>query len=91
MALDSEATFEERVYDLQLEAHLEHFKQIGWRTLHDLVYDTTYSPQGGSEETFQEEIIVKGLGSANHTDRPRLRRLYFEAFVVSAADLRRKG
>ena len=64
--------------DLGLDAHIGRFDRIGWRTLSDLVYATTYSPHGGDEEKFTREIIVKGLGDAEHLDMPRLRRLYFE-------------
>ena len=82
MALDSEATFRERVVDRGLGAHLTHFESLGWRTLSDLVYATNYSPQGSdaaSEQMFTDDNITKGLGSATHIDRPRLRRLFFEA------------
>ena len=93
MALDSEATFRERVVDRGLGAHLTHFESLGWRTLSDLVYATNYSPQGSdaaSEQMFTDDIITKGLGSPTHIDRPRLRRLFFEAFALTAADLRRQ-
>ncbi len=60
-------------------------------TLNDLVYSTSYSPHGGDEAGFEIDIIIPGLGSATHIDKPRLRRLYFEAFVHSASELRRAG
>jgi hypothetical protein len=89
MALDSEGTFAERLCDRKLEAHLPHFLSLGWRTLNDLVYATTYTPQSHDEPLFEREIIIPGLGSPTHLDRPRLRRLFFEAFVLSASEMRR--
>ena len=89
MSIDSVACFNETVADRGLSAHLANFNTKGWHTLSDLVYATTYSPHGGCEEKFEREIVVKGLGDANHVDRPRLRRLYFEAFALVAGELRR--
>jgi hypothetical protein len=87
MALDSSATFFERMQYLELGAHGEHFKTIGWITFSKLAYATTYTP-GGDEDKYTEEITVKGLKDANHPDKGVLRRLFFEAYTLSAGDLK---
>jgi hypothetical protein len=87
MALDSSATFFERMQYLELGAHEEHFKTIGWITFSKLAYATTYTP-GGDEDKYTEEITVKGLKDANHPDKGVLRRLFFEAYTLSAGDLK---
>ena len=90
MAIDSEAVFQSRCVEVGLGGHLENFTKIGWRTLSDLVYATTYNPQAGDEEKFMVEVVEKGLGDRAHIDLPRIRRLFFEAFALAAAELRRQ-
>ena len=88
MALDSAATFNERVFELGLVDHLAHFQSIGWLTYGDLAHDTRYVP-GGDEDKFDQEIVMKGLGDINHAKRRRLRRLFFEAYTIASGDLKR--
>ena len=79
------------IHDLGLSSHAERFAELEWTCLSHVVYATTYTPHGISDEgLFERDIIVKVLGDADHPHRPRLRRLYFEAFALSAAELRRK-
>ena len=87
MALDSSATFFERVKQLELGAHETHFRSIGWLTFAKLAHDTTYMP-GGDESTYVTEILVKGLGDAAHPQKGLLRRLFFESYTLSAGDLK---
>ena len=87
MALDSADTFDERVKPRHLTACAERFRQANWHTFADLAFATSFSP-GGDKTVFTGEIIVKGLGSADHADRPRLRRLFWEAFTLASADMR---
>jgi hypothetical protein len=89
MSIDSEATFRERVLDLGLEAHLPRFEKKKWRTLSNLVFATTYTCHVGDEQKFLDEIVTPGLGAPDHDDYSNIRRLFFEAFALCAADLRR--
>ena len=89
MSLDSAAAFNERVIHRGLEAHLAHFQSIGWRTFGDIAFVSAYAP-GGDEALFVSDIILRGLRDADHIDKPRLRRLYWEAFTLNTADLRRQ-
>ena len=88
MSLDSAATFRERVIERGLEAHLAVFENLGWRTLGDLAFATSYSPRGGDEGVFVRELVMPALKDERHIGRPRLRRLFFEAFILSSAELR---
>ena len=87
MAVDFTAAFFERVRDLELEAHIDRFKSIRWTTFAKLAFDTTYTP-GGDEAVFLDEIIVKGLQDAAHPDKGLLRRLFCEAYTMSAGNLK---
>ena len=91
MAIDSAAAFKERYCDstIQLGAHAKNFEDAGWFTFADLVFSTTFTPQNGEEERYNADIVVKGLGDVNHKDRTKLRRLFFEAYTMVGADLRR--
>jgi hypothetical protein len=86
-ALDSTAAFFARVRELELGAHEERFKQNKWLTFAKLAFATLWVP-GGDEQTYENDITVKGLGSATHDDRGLLRRLFCEAYALSAGDLR---
>ena len=88
MSLDSAATFRERVIERGLEAHLAVFENLGWRTLGDLAFATSYSPRGGDEDVVVRELVMPALKDERHIGRPRLRRLFFEAFILSSAELR---
>jgi hypothetical protein len=88
MALDSVAAFTERAIELQLEEHLDRFKTNGWTTLAKLAFAT---PQQGNEEEFERRVLIPGLGAKDHADVPSLRRLFFEAFLLASADLKRRS
>ena len=91
MAVDSAAAFKERYCDstIQLSAHAKRFEDAGWFTFADLVFSTTFTPQNGEEERYKADIVMKGLGDVDHKDRTKLRRLFFEAYTMVGADLRR--
>ena len=86
--LDSVAAFSERMEELGLMPHLENFKKAKWFTFANLAFS---APQAGNEETFIRKVLIPGLGSADHEDEHLLRRLFFEAFNMAAADLRRRS
>ena len=86
-ALDSTATFFARVHELELGAHEETFRRNRWFTFAKLAFGTLWVP-GGDEKLYEDDITIKGLGSATHDDRGLLRRLFCEAYAMSAGDLR---
>ena len=85
MALDSVAAFSERIAKLELDEHRERFKAANWKTMGDLAFEVR---EGNNEETFARKILVPGLGSADHKDAGRLRRLFYESFTLAALDLK---
>ena len=89
MATDSVATFSERIMELGLAEHVDRFVSAGWFTLSNLAY-ASRAGQTGIEEDFVREVLVKGLGEggATHKHASVLKRLYFEAFMLAAQDLR---
>ena len=88
MSLDSPAAFIERATEIGLGAHLARFADANWTTLATLAFS---SPHGGSEEVFTNNILIPGLGAAVHPDAHLLRRLYYEAFMMASADLKRRS
>lgn len=90
MAIDSAAAFKELYHERGLGAHQARFEAAGWLTYSDLVFSTTFTPQNGEEERYNEDIIQVGLGDTKHRDRPKLRRLFYEAYTLVGADMRRK-
>ena len=86
--LDSKAAFSERMEELGLMPHLDNFKRAKWFTFANLAFS---APQAGNEETFIKKVLIPGLGAADHEDEHLLRRLFFEAFNMAAADLRRRS
>ena len=90
MAVDSAAAFKERYCDdkIQLGAHVARFEAAGWFTFADLVFSTTFTPQNGMEERYNDDIVMKGLGDLSHRDCTKLRRLFFEAYTMVGASLR---
>ena len=95
MSLDSEACFAERMEEVGLGAYAGTFKARGWTTFAKFAYSCAYVPGSGMDETgFIREVAEPILGSllgvsTNRQDLPSVRRLYFEAFTLSAAEMRR--
>ena len=87
MALDSPAAFTERIAELGLEAHTQRFELARWTPLAALAFS---SPRGRDEKMFAQKVLVPGLGDAAHPYAHKLRRLFFEAFMLASADLKQR-
>jgi len=100
MALDSAAVFRDRVIELGLGECLTGddgaggdtgtFGRAGWTTYADLAFATSHVPGQPEGEAFNRDIVVAALGREDHPKRSSLRRLFFEAFTLAAADLKRR-
>jgi len=100
MALDSAAVFRDRVIELGLGECLTGddgaggdtgtFGRSGWTTYADLAFATSHVPGQPEGEAFNRDIVVAALGREDHSKRSSLRRLFFEAFTLAAADLKRR-
>ena len=89
MALDSAASFSERVTEFGLDAHAARFAAANWATYADLAFTSNFAP-GGDEALFLSDIVAVGFGTRDHADKRKLRRLFFEAYTMAAADLKRR-
>ena len=89
MSIDSSAVFFDRVRELGLEEHLARFEIAGWGTYADLAFATSFVPGQPEDERYRREIVERGLGDVDHVHRDRLRRLFFEAYTLAAADMKR--
>lgn len=90
MSLDSAAVFAERIAALRLTAHAERFVAAGWHTYADLAFSTPYVPGQSDDERFLRDVVERGLGSRDSGDLAAMRRLFFEAYSLAVADLKRK-
>ena len=55
----------------------------------DLAFSISFAP-GNDEQLFLDEVVTVGLGAPTHSDKNRLRRLFFEAYTMASADLKRR-
>ena len=95
MSLESRATFRERVLTLGLEEFLPRFETLGWLTYGELAFATSFVPGTSDDDRFVTDVGIKILtGSAEdvraNTNLPRVRRLFYEAYALAAADLKRR-
>ena len=90
MSLDSVAVFQDRVNELGPSAHSGRFTAAGWDTYASLAFSTSYIP-GTDEAASARDIVTVGLGSENHADKKALRRLFFDAYTLAAADLKSRA
>ena len=87
--LDSESVFQTRTAQFGISPDLlAEMKKRGWCTFASFAFSSTYSPGQSDEKPFVDGVLVPLLGSATHADAPKLRRLLFEAFAMTAADMK---
>ena len=90
MALDSSATFAARVRELGLANLLDSFLDLGWNNLGTLAFSAGTPGAPSSEAAFDERVIIPLVGSPSGPQAAAVRRLYFEATTLAAADMRRR-
>lgn len=88
MAADSKAVFAARVRAIGLSEHMETFLANNWSTYAELAFATHARP-GQSEDLYNEQILIPALGSMEHRHKNLLLRLFYEAFAVASAEIRR--
>ena len=85
--LDSEATFTKYVRNVKLdqlpENHANH-----WETLNDFAHATSFTPGMTDDTRFIEDIVKPIMGDSREHLSP-LRRLFFKAFTLVTAEMRR--
>ena len=90
MAVESEAVFKERAYQLGLEPVWAKFEERGWLTYGTFAYASSYTPGSPDDKAFIDNVVLKIVESADNPKTAVLRRLYFESYTVATAELRRK-
>ena len=88
--IESEAVFSSRLRACGLEAYEAAFAAKGWKTLSTFAFASSWAPGSGDDMAFVNQVLRPILGGADHADTPKIRKLYFEAFTMVAADLRSK-
>jgi len=91
MALDSKAFFSARLSTLGLNDVITPFAVLGWTTMGEFAFAANYKPGSSDESAFLEEIVVPLYGDAATPKKASLRRLFFEAYAMAAADLHRRA
>ena len=90
MAMDSKASFASRLDDLGLTDFADQFVELGWDTFGSLAFAIGTPGAPTSDAALNEHLISPILGSSTHRRSAQVRRLYFEACTIAAAELRRR-
>ena len=92
MALDSEAVFRGRLKAAGLSSDgVEIVVGAGWRNLGSFAFSSSYSPGAPDDGPFLRDVVQRVFGAnATATQTAALRRVHFEAFTFSAADLKQR-
>lgn len=88
--IESEAVFSGRLKPCGLEAYAAEFHRRGWRTLSTFAFSSSWAPGSGDDQSFIDSVVRPLLRDPGHADVPKLRKLYFEAYTMVAADLKAK-
>ena len=89
--IDSEAFFNARMLAVGLSAtEATAIRAKGWLTLAIFAFASSWVPGQQDERPFVDKVIIPILADADHASAPKLRRLMFEAYTLSVADLRAK-
>ncbi|CAE7029855.1 unnamed protein product [Symbiodinium sp. CCMP2592] len=89
--VDSEAVFEARCAKVGLSsATIAALKGKGWGTFANFAFSTSFIPGQGEDSVFVRDVVVAVLGSSDHASAAALRRLHFESYTLTAAELKRQ-
>ena len=86
--IDSQVVFRQRALQLGLKDDLlDKMAKRGWNTMGTYAFASPYM-QGQGEDKFASLVVQKLLEDPDHADGPKLRRLFFEAYTLTAGDIR---
>ena len=91
MALDSKAYFFARLSKIGLGDEKETFAGLGWSTMGDFANAANYRPTAPDDAPFIKDVILPLFGDEGHPKKAAVRRLFFEAFGLFAADINRRS
>ena len=88
--VDSTPVFEARARAIGIDDQvITQMGLRGWVSHATYAFSVATTP-GGDEQIFADGVITPLLGNADHRDAPKLRRLFFEAHTLTAAEMKRK-
>ena len=87
MALDSKAVFAMKLKKLNLEDSLNDFIRLGWDTLGKFAFSANYIPGKADDSAFVSDVVVPLFQNDNPPQKAALRRLFYEAFALNAAEM----
>ena len=88
---DSKAVFLNRCKAIGLEAtEILALETGGFDTYANLAFSSSFQPGASDETPFVRGVLEKVLGNADHQKAPALRRLFYEAYTLVAAELKKR-
>ena len=89
-SIDSAAVFRSRALSFGLLASdVDALNAKGWSSMSSFAFSTSSIPgQSADDVVFRRDVVVPILGTENHVRSSLLRRLHFEAYTLTASDLR---
>ena len=86
-----EAVFAARCSKVGLsDAAATALRSKGWGTYANFAFSTAVIPGQGDDSIFVRDVIVAILGREDHASAAALRRLHFESYTLTAAELKRQ-
>jgi hypothetical protein len=90
--VDSAAVFRSRCKQLQIpDAVVLAMEAKGWSTIGLFAYSTSYVPGAPDDSAFKKDVLEAVLGQASAPGAAAIRRLFYEAFSMAAAEVRAKS
>ena len=87
--IESNAVFRGRGVSMGLpSADLDIMQAKGWTTYATFAFASSYIPGQGDDAQFRTDVVEAVTGSPSHPKAAVLRRLYFESYTLTAADLK---
>ena len=89
-SIDSAAVFRSRALSFGLlPADVDSLATHGWSTMASFAFSTSSIPgQSADDVVFRRDVVERVLGDPAHVRASLLRRLHFEAYTLTASDLR---
>jgi hypothetical protein len=88
--IDSEACFEQRVRELELEQCLPRLRELNWTTHGKFAFSSDFVPGAGDGGMFVRDVVVPALGRDDHPDKYALKRLFYDSYTLVVNEFRRK-
>ena len=89
--IDSKAFFDSRMAAIGLsDVEATAIRARGWTTLAEFAYSSAFTPGQQDDTKFIDDVVIPVLGAAQHGSVAKLRRLLYEAYTLSVAELKTK-